>query len=88
MQLYIRLERLDGTAEAIDTPVGLIPAPEAIDISGLDMSVEQVAKALEVDPQEWQAEVALIDEWFAKIGDTMPSQLKDELATLKAHLDA
>ena len=75
-------------AEAIDTPVGLIPAPEAIDITGLDMSVEQVAKALEVDPQEWQAEVALIDDWFAKIGDTMPSQLKDELATLKAHLDA
>ena len=82
------VERLDGTAEAIDTPVGLVPAPEAIDTTGLDMSVEQVAKALEVDPAEWQAEVALIDEWFAKIGDTLPSQLKDELATLKAHLDA
>ena len=82
------VERLDGTAEAIDTPVGLVPAPEAIDTTGLDMSVEQVAKALEVDAAEWQAEVALIDEWFAKIGDTLPSQLKDELATLKAHLDA
>ena len=82
------VERLDGTAEAIDTPVGLVPAPEAIDTTGLDMSVEQVAKALEVDPAEWQAEVALIDEWFAKIGDTLPSQLQDELATLKAHLDA
>ncbi len=60
------VERLDGTAEAIDTPVGLVPAPEAIDTTGLDMSVEQVAKALEVDPAEWQAEVALIDEWFAQ----------------------
>lgn len=52
------------------------------------MSVEQVAQALEVDPAEWQTEVALIDERFAKIGDTLPSQLKDELATLKANLSA
>jgi len=51
------------------------------------MSVEQVAKALEVDPAEWQTEVAW-SMWFAKIGDTLPSQLKDELATLKATLSA
>jgi phosphoenolpyruvate carboxykinase (GTP) len=81
------VERLDGTADAVETPVGLVPAPGAIDRTGLDMSEEQVAKALRVDLEEWRAELPLIEEWFAKFGDSLPTQLADELATLKARVE-
>ena len=82
------VERLDGTAQAVETPVGLVPAPGAIDTTGLDMSEEQVAKALAVNVDEWRdTELPLIQEWFAKFGDTLPTQLADELATLKARLE-
>ncbi len=83
------VERLDGSAEAVETPVGLVPAPGALDTTGLDMSEEQVAKALAVNVDEWRdAELPLIEEWFAKFGDTLPTQLADELATLKARLES
>ena len=81
------VERLDGDAEAVETPVGYVPAPGAIDTTGLDMTEEQVAKALSVDLEEWRKELPLIEEWFAKFGDKLPSQLADELATLKANLE-
>jgi phosphoenolpyruvate carboxykinase (GTP) len=83
------VERLDGKAEAVETPVGLVPTTGAIDTTGLDMSEEQVAKALAVNPQEWrEKELPLIEEWFTKFGDALPTQLADELATLKARLES
>jgi phosphoenolpyruvate carboxykinase (GTP) len=81
------VERLDGTADAVETPVGLVPAPGALDTTGLEMTDEQVAKAVKVDVDEWRAELPLIEEWFATFGDRLPSQLADELATLKARLE-
>jgi phosphoenolpyruvate carboxykinase (GTP) len=81
------VERLEGTAEAVETPVGLVPAPGALDTTDLDMSDENVAQALAVDTAEWKAELPLIEEWFDKIGDPLPSQLRDELATLRARLE-
>ena len=76
-------------AEAVETPVGLVPAPGALDTTGLDMTDEQVAKALAVNVDEWRdTELPLIEEWFAKFGDTLPTQLADELATLKARLES
>ena len=81
------VERLDGRADAVETPVGLVPTPEALDTTGLDMTTEQVEKALAVDADDWNAELPLIDEWFAKFGDALPTQLADELSTLKARLE-
>ncbi|HRY10519.1 MAG TPA: phosphoenolpyruvate carboxykinase domain-containing protein [Candidatus Nanopelagicales bacterium] len=79
---------LDGTREGVDTPVGIVPAPGALDVTGLDMTDEDVAKALAVDPAEWQTELALIEEWLATFGDNLPTQMQDELNTLKANLGA
>jgi phosphoenolpyruvate carboxykinase (GTP) len=80
------IERLEGTAGAVETPVGFVPTPDAIDRTGLDLGDEQLAKALAVDVDEWRAELPLIEQWFARLGDTLPSQLADELATLRARL--
>jgi phosphoenolpyruvate carboxykinase (GTP) len=81
------IERLDGSGEGVDTPVGIVPAPGALDTTGLDMTEEQVAKALEVNAEEWATELGLIEEWLAKFGDKLPSQMSDELATLKSNLE-
>jgi phosphoenolpyruvate carboxykinase (GTP) len=79
-------ERLDGHVEANETPVGLVPSPESIDTDGLDISEEQLAKALRVDPLEWLAELPQIEEWFDKFGDKLPAVLWTELDGLKARL--
>jgi phosphoenolpyruvate carboxykinase (GTP) len=79
--------RLDGTAPAVETPIGLVPPAGALDLSGLSTPVADVADALRVDPGEWRAELPLITEWFDKIGDKLPAVLWAELDTLRARLD-
>ncbi|GGL36960.1 phosphoenolpyruvate carboxykinase (GTP) [Phycicoccus endophyticus] len=81
------VQRLEGTAGAVDTPVGLVPEQGALDTTGLDLDEDQLAAALRVDTEEWKAELPLIEEWFAKIGDKLPTQLADELATLKERIE-
>jgi phosphoenolpyruvate carboxykinase (GTP) len=80
------IERLEGTAAAVETPIGHVPTPESLDTTGLDMTPQALARCLEVDAEEWRAEVPGIQEWFDKIGDKTPSMLRVELDGLKARL--
>jgi phosphoenolpyruvate carboxykinase (GTP) len=82
------IERIEGTAEATDTPVGWVPAEGSLDLSGLDAPAADVAAALTVDPEEWKAEIPQVTEWFAKFGDKLPGVLWAELDALKARLGA
>ncbi|MCW2632096.1 MAG: Phosphoenolpyruvate carboxykinase, partial [Pseudonocardia sp.] len=80
------IERIEGTAAAEPTAIGRVPAPEHLDLTGLDVSVDDVAASLVVDDDEWRAEVPRIEEWFDQIGDRLPSLLRDELDGLKLRL--
>ena len=80
------IERLDGDADAVETPIGLVPTEGSIDIDGLDMTPEQVAKAVKVDAADWEKELPLIEEWFDKFGDQLPTELWAEFDGLKARV--
>jgi phosphoenolpyruvate carboxykinase (GTP) len=80
------VQRLEGTAAAVETPIGHVPTPQALDTSGLDLSAEDLEAALRVDVDEWRAEVPEVTEWFAKFGDHLPAMLWAELDALKARL--
>jgi phosphoenolpyruvate carboxykinase (GTP) len=77
-------ERLEGKADAIETPIGHMPRPEDLDLSGLSLSAEEVAEIVKFDPSEWAKEVPLIDEWYAKLGDKLPAALVTERNILDA----
>jgi phosphoenolpyruvate carboxykinase (GTP) len=78
------VDRISGTADAEDTPIGLVPTPKSLNTDGLDAEPDDLAAALAVDAVEWKAELALIEEWFAKIGDRTPEALREQLTTLKS----
>ncbi|MFI5957699.1 phosphoenolpyruvate carboxykinase (GTP) [Cryptosporangium sp. NPDC051539] len=80
------IQRLQGKADAVDTPIGHVPAPGSLDVDGLDMTPEQVAAALAVDADEWRAEIPQVTEWFEKFGDKLPGVLWSELDVLKTKL--
>jgi phosphoenolpyruvate carboxykinase (GTP) len=80
------VQRLEGTAEATETPIGFVPSPEALDLAGLDVARADVEAALRVDVEEWREEVPQINEWFAKFGEKLPGVLWAELDALKARL--
>nr|WP_034715402.1 phosphoenolpyruvate carboxykinase (GTP) [Intrasporangium chromatireducens] len=82
------VERIEGTADAVETPIGFVPTPDSIDVDGLDATPETVAKASKVDVAEWRAELPLIEEWLDKFGEQLPTELRSEYDGLKARLDA
>jgi phosphoenolpyruvate carboxykinase (GTP) len=82
------VERIEGRAAATETPIGYLPAEGALDVSGLDTSATDLSEVLSVDAADWRAEVPLIEEWFDKIGDKLPTALRDELETLKRRLES
>ncbi len=79
-------ERVSGRGEAVETPIGLVPAPGAIDTEGLDVSHEHMVKLLAVDTAEWREEVPRIREHYAIFGDRLPSELRAELDRLEERL--
>jgi len=79
-------ERCQGTANAVDTPIGRLPEPTDIDTDGLDLPAANIAKLLSVDVDGWQAEVPLIREHFAKFGSHLPDGLSREVADLEDRL--
>jgi phosphoenolpyruvate carboxykinase (GTP) len=82
------VERIEGTSEAVDSPIGWLPAPGSLDLDGLDTSVDDVEAALRVDPDEWRAELPQVAAWFERFGDKLPGVLWAELDALKARLNA
>ncbi|EON32041.1 phosphoenolpyruvate carboxykinase [Gordonia terrae C-6] len=80
------IERIEGEAEGIETPIGIVAKPESIDVSGLDVPAEDVAEALAFKPEEWREEIPSIEELFDFVGEKLPSSLRDELDGLKQRL--
>jgi len=50
------IERIEGRADAVETPIGYVPTPESLDTDGLDMTPGQIQEALHVSAEEWAAE--------------------------------
>jgi phosphoenolpyruvate carboxykinase (GTP) len=80
------LERVEGEGAATPSAIGRVPAPGAIDTSGLHISEEAMAELLEVDEDEWRNEIPLIQEHFDFIGERLPAALSDELDQLEKRL--
>ena len=80
------VERIDGQAAAVETPIGHVPTVDSLDLDGLDVTREEIAAALEVKPEEWREEIPQITEWFDKFGDKLPTVLWTELDGLKSRL--
>ena len=80
------VERVSGKGEAVETPIGYVPAPGAVDISGLDVTDEQMEELSHVDTEEWINEIALIREHYERFGEKLPKVLSDELDALEARL--
>ncbi|WP_051441760.1 phosphoenolpyruvate carboxykinase (GTP) [Arthrobacter sp. H14] len=77
------IDRIEGTAEAAETPIGYVPAPGSLDIEGLGISQEQIDAAVAVKPEEWGPELEGIEQWYERFGDSLPDGLRDQLAQLK-----
>ena len=80
------IERVDGGGAAVDTAIGRVPTHDALDVSGLGLTDEQVHRLLDVDEDRWRSEIPLIEEHYAFVGERLPTALRDELENLEKRL--
>jgi phosphoenolpyruvate carboxykinase (GTP) len=78
--------RCEGTADAIETPIGLLPAEGAINTEGLNISAEAMQELLSVDEDLVRQQLPQLKDHLATFGDKLPAQLEAQLAALEERL--
>jgi phosphoenolpyruvate carboxykinase (GTP) len=81
-------ERVTGTGEAVETPIGRLPAAGALDLNDLSVPPASMQRLLEVDVEGWSAEMPVIRKHLDRFGDRLPAALREELAALEQRLQS
>jgi phosphoenolpyruvate carboxykinase (GTP) len=80
-------ERIEGTGKAQKAPIGNLPTPDALDLSGLNLPSNNAAQLIAVDKAGWKNEIADIAANYAKFGSHLPKALSDQLDALRHRLE-
>ncbi|GHI92436.1 phosphoenolpyruvate carboxykinase (GTP) [Streptomyces olivaceus] len=80
------VERLEGTADGVETPIGVLPTKESLDTDGLDLADDDLEFLLSVDKDVWREEAALVPEHLNTFGDHTPTELWDQYRALVRRL--
>ena len=80
-------DRLDGKVGGQETFLGTVPTKEDLDLTGLEISEDELKAALAVSKDEWAAELPGIDEWLAKFGDKLPAEVREQRDALAKALE-
>ncbi len=82
------VERIRGTARGAETPIGLVPAPGSLDLTGLDLPAARLEDALRVDAGEWRAALDDLAEFYQQFGPRLPGPIAQALSTTQRRLAA
>ncbi len=80
------LERCGGRDHAVKTPMGYVPTPEGLPLSGLNLTPEHIRALLEVSASDWTEDIADQKAFFDKIGSRLPQELREEQAAFVQRL--
>ncbi|OGV63680.1 MAG: phosphoenolpyruvate carboxykinase [Lentisphaerae bacterium RIFOXYC12_FULL_60_16] len=81
-------ERVEGTGKAVKTPIGNMPTPDAMDLSGMKLTPEDLKQLLAVDREGWKKEIENIGSYYDTLNPRMPDALRQELKGLQDRLNA
>ncbi len=76
------LDRIEGRADATDTPIGFVPTPASLTLDGLNISPEALDELLRVDPNSWAEEGEATGKFLDKFGKRLPEEIRAEHAAL------
>ncbi len=81
-------DRCDERASAVETPIGYLPTPEALNLEGLSLEQETLRTLLSVNPQAWSEELSAIDTYLKEFGDRVPAELQRELQSIQSQFES
>ena len=82
------IDRCSSRADAVETPIGYLPLPDAIDIEGIGVSTESLTLLLAIDAASWAHEMEEVGDFLATFGDRLPPDLVAEHRRVSAGLNA
>src|SRR5580704_11449480 len=82
------LERVEGRGEAEETPIGYVPGKKGLTLDGLQISTEALHELFRVDPDDWEIDLADSREFFAKFGDRLPQELREQHRQAVARIES
>ncbi|MDH4353123.1 MAG: phosphoenolpyruvate carboxykinase (GTP) [Actinomycetota bacterium] len=82
------IRRLEGSADARETPIGRLPVDGDLNVDGLDLTPEQLAELFSVEPKTWLDEAELTAQYYEQFGSHVPDELRAQLAAMRARLEA
>jgi phosphoenolpyruvate carboxykinase (GTP) len=79
-------ERVDGSVGADESPIGLLPKEGDLDISGLEVSADDMKQLMSINIDDWKAEIPDIENHFSTFGDRLPEGLKKQLQKFRERM--
>jgi phosphoenolpyruvate carboxykinase (GTP) len=73
------VDRVAGRADAVETPIGYMPAPEDLDLAGLELRSDAIGELLALDAPAWRADLEHLGTEFMQYGERLPKELLAEL---------
>ena len=80
------LDRIEGRAQATDTPIGYVPTPDSLDLDGLSIPRKNLDELLAVNPADWTQELTETGKFFERFGDRLPDEIRAEHKALADRL--
>jgi phosphoenolpyruvate carboxykinase (GTP) len=81
------VDRIDGKADGVQTPIGILPEQSELDLDGLDMPAEDLDLLLSVDPEVWKQEAGMMPDYFEQFGSHLPAEISAQHAALVERLE-
>jgi phosphoenolpyruvate carboxykinase (GTP) len=79
-------DRVEGKAKGVETPIGIMPAPGELDLSGITVDPADMKELLNPNAAAFKNELSSVETFFAKFGGRLPARMKAQLAKMKGRL--
>jgi len=80
------IDRINNNVKAKESPIGLLPYIEDLELSGLNISRENMEKLFKIDNDEWKLELEDVRSFFNQFGEKLPKEIWDEFKKLESQL--
>lgn len=80
------IDRINNKVDAVETPAGMVPRVEDMNLEGLDISRETMDELLEIKTDNWKREADEVEDFYSEFGNRLPQELKNQLDGLKSRL--